>query len=100
MYKGFSISMAANWKKAVCGDSAAPVYGFDTFTGQQPSNLQLNISAFLFCLSLCLGSCLLPALSVNVGVSGNESCISFCCIVWVPVQHPFFFVILKSSSAA
>ena len=33
VYRGSTISAAANWKKMFCGGNSQPVYGFDTFTG-------------------------------------------------------------------
>jgi hypothetical protein len=37
VFRGATITQIANWKKAFCGDTSQPVYGFDTFSGL-PSN--------------------------------------------------------------
>jgi len=33
VFRGSTLSLAAKWKNAYCGNTSHPVYGFDTFTG-------------------------------------------------------------------
>lgn len=47
VFRGGTITAAANWKKIFCGDNSQPVYGFDTFSGL-PTNWRPGFDAGAF----------------------------------------------------
>ena len=47
VFRGGTITAAANWKKMFCGENSQPVYGFDTFTGL-PTNWRPGFASGAF----------------------------------------------------